>query len=64
MTRERHYTYAEAAAELGLTEIMLKRAAARRAGDPRRLKVKRYGHRTVRIVESELMRWDSGRIAA
>jgi hypothetical protein len=64
VTRERHLTYAEAATLLSLSVDMLRRAAARRAGDPRRLKVKRYGHRTVRIVESELMRWDSGRIAA
>lgn len=63
MTREPHLTYTDAAAQLHLSERILKRAAARRAGDPRKLKVKRYGHRTVRIPQSELERWDKCRIA-
>lgn len=63
MNREPHYTYTEAADKLQISVRVLKAAAALRATHPRRLKVKRYGHRTVRIPESELQRWDSCRIS-
>jgi hypothetical protein len=61
--RETQLDYEQAAQWLGVSEFMLKRAAARRPSDPRRLRVKRYGHRTVKIPLSELTRWDNCRIS-